>query len=341
MLEILSITEDEKNETVLGLLEHIKVRDERIAALETELARLKKLPKKPKLKASNIGKKDKSISKKKSAKGKKLQKSKELKIHKTITLTPLDLPPDAKLHSSHEYVIQDIKINLINTKYIREIYKTSDGKYLYASLPKHLKGHYGSEVRRYILYQHYALHIPQNAILKQLQAIGLLISAGTVNDILTKGNNLFHEEKKSLLKAGIENSSYITVDDTGMPHKGKKTYCINGYAIDYLKLSKFPQEKITLFERTQGKKFSKIPESDSQVKEQKKIISQIWKFYKLLKFYKEFPCYRNKVRLENIFDRIFCQKVQWNALTERLKLIHKNKKGLLLVLGRPEIPFSV
>ena len=56
MLEILSITEDEKNETVLGLLEHIKVRDERIAALETELARLKKLPKKPKLKASNIGK---------------------------------------------------------------------------------------------------------------------------------------------------------------------------------------------------------------------------------------------------------------------------------------------
>ena len=205
-----------------------------------------------------------------------------------------------------------------------------------------------------------------------MQAIGLLISAGTVNDIITKGNHIFHEEKKSLLKAGIENSSYITVDDTGMPHKGKngycthigndlfafykssdsksrlnfldilnqgkKTYCINGYAIDYLKLSKFPQEKITLFERTQGKKFSKIPESDSQVKEQKKIISQIWKFYKLLKFYKEFPCYRNKVRLENIFDRIFCQKVQWNALTERLKLIHKNKKGLLLVLGRPEIP---
>ena len=441
MLEILSITEDEKNETVLGLLEHIKVRDERIAALETELARLKKLPKKPKLKASNIGKKDKSISKKKSAKGKKLQKSKELKIHKTITLTPLDLPPDAKLHSSHEYVIQDIKINLINTKYIREIYKTSEGKYLYASLPKHLKGHYGSEVRRYILYQHYALHIPQNAILKQLQAIGLLISAGTVNDIITKGNHIFHEEKKSLLKAGIENSSYITVDDTGMPHKGKngycthigndffafykssdsksrlnfldilnqgkKTYCINGYAIDYLKLSKFPQEKITLFERTQGKKFSNtqewesflrnygimglghvrtateagligsitqtgfisntsivsdeapqfkvlvhglcwihterkinslIPESDLQVKEQKKIINQIWKFYKLLKFYKEFPRYRNKVRLENIFDRIFCQKVQWNALTERLKLIHKNKKGLLLVLGRPEIP---
>ena len=58
-----------------------------------------------------------------------------------------------------------------------------------------------------------------------MQAIGLLISAGTVNDIITKGNHIFHEEKKSLLKAGIENSSYITVDDTGMPHKGKNGYC--------------------------------------------------------------------------------------------------------------------
>ena len=44
MLNILSIKEGEKNNLVLGLLEHIKVRDDRITVLESELARLKKLP---------------------------------------------------------------------------------------------------------------------------------------------------------------------------------------------------------------------------------------------------------------------------------------------------------
>ena len=76
--------------------------------------------KKPKLKPSNIGKKDESISKKKFSGKKKSQGNKDIKIHRTITLTPPNLPANAKLHSSREYVVQDIEINLMNTKYIRE-----------------------------------------------------------------------------------------------------------------------------------------------------------------------------------------------------------------------------
>ena len=441
MLNILSIKEGEKNNLVLGLLEHIKVRDERIAVLESELARLKKLPEKPKLKPSNIGKKDESISKKKPSGKKKSQRNKDIKIHRTILLTPPNLPANAKLHSSHEYVVQDIEINLMNTKYIREIYKTPEGKYFYAHLPKGTKGHYGSEIKRFVLYQHYALHVPQNAILRQLQDIGIEISAGKISNILTKGNDVFHKEKASLLKAGMENSSYITVDDTGMPHKNKNGYCthigndfftfyessdsksrlnylkilnqgkeayrINGYAIDYLKSSKFPQDKTALLERAQGREFSDIskwesflkncsitgkghvrtateaglignitqtgfvknisivsdeapqfkvfvhglcwihterkvnsltPESDLQAKEQKKVIDQIWKFYKLLKLYKKCPRLHNRKRIENIFARLFTQKTAWPELNQALESIHKNKKELLLVLDRPKIP---
>ena len=442
MLNIFSIKDKDKNNIVLGLLEHIKVRDERISVLEAEVAHLKKLPDKPKLKPSNIGKKDKSISKKVSTGRKKVQKSKDIKIHKTVILKPPDLSPNAKLHSFREYVVQDIEINLMNTKYVREVYKTPEGKYLCAPLPEQLKSHYGPKVRRYILYQHYALHVPHNAIRKQLQDIGLKISSGTINDILTKSNDIFYKEKESLLKAGLENSSYVTVDDTGMPHNGKNGYCthignelftyfkssdsksrlnflkilnqgketrhINGYTIDYLKLSRFPQDKIALLARAQGRKFSDMsqwesflkncsitgeghirtateagligsitqtgyvrnisiisdeapqfkvfvhglcwihterkinsltPESELQAKEQKKIIDQIWKFYKLLKFYKKFPSHRNRKRIENIFDLLFSTpKVNWVALKDGLESIHKNKKELLLVMDRPEIP---
>ena len=226
MLDILSIKDHDKNEIVPGLLEHIKVCHERIAILESELARLKKLPEKPRLKPSNIGQKDKSISsRKKSFNKKRAHKSKELEIHKTIILEPTELPLDSKLRAFREYIVQDIEIKIVNTKYIRKIYSTSKGRWIYARLPDESKGHYGSEVKRYILYQHYSMHATQNAIVKYLKDIGLKISAGKVNDILTKDNDVFHEEKQSLLQAGIANSSYVTVDDTGMPHEGKNGYC--------------------------------------------------------------------------------------------------------------------
>ena len=92
MLNILSIKDQDKNDIVLGLPDHIRVRDKRIVTLESELARLKKLPEKPKLKPGNISKKDTSISKKRSSRRKRPQKSKDLIIHKTIILKPPDLP---------------------------------------------------------------------------------------------------------------------------------------------------------------------------------------------------------------------------------------------------------
>ena len=59
----------------------------------------------------------------------------------------------------------------------------------------------------------------------QLREMGVLISAGQLNNILIENKDSFHEEKDELLQAGIAATGQIQTDDTGARHSGK-----NGYA---------------------------------------------------------------------------------------------------------------
>ncbi|WP_343074995.1 hypothetical protein [sulfur-oxidizing endosymbiont of Gigantopelta aegis] len=62
-------------------------------------------------------------------------------------------------------------------------------------------------------------------IIQQLTELGFDISTGQINEILIHDKDHFHTEKNTLLTAGINNSTYIHVDDTGSRHDGKNGYC--------------------------------------------------------------------------------------------------------------------
>lgn len=68
------------------------------------------------------------------------------------------------------------------------------------------------------------------------------------------------------------------------------------------------------------------------------IRQQIWDFYNKLKTYKNNPTVKQKSVLAKRFDKIFQQKTCFSTLNCLLKRLYKNKKELLLVLQRPEIP---
>ena len=57
-----------------------------------------------------------------------------------------------------------------------------------------------------------------------------------------------------------------------------------------------------------------------------------------IKAYKESPDEKKKSLLEKQFDDIFIQETEFKNINKALQLIFKNKKELLLVLDRPEIP---
>ena len=62
-------------------------------------------------------------------------------------------------------------------------------------------------------------------LLEQLDHLGIDISAGQLNGILTEKKDIFHDEKTEVLLAGLEVSSYVQVDDTGARHQGHNGFC--------------------------------------------------------------------------------------------------------------------
>jgi len=65
---------------------------------------------------------------------------------------------------------------------------------------------------------------------------------------------------------------------------------------------------------------------------------QIWDLYTALKIYKQLPTSQLRAELIERFDNIFTDKTCFATLNKALLRLHHNKRELLLVLDRPEIP---
>lgn len=219
--------EDRNNPTVQLLLEIIRQQAEVIEQLKDEINRLKKHPRKPKIKPGNLEKKKKAKSKRGIRAGsEKKSKTVELEIHNEEKIEPDHIPAGSRFIDYRDFVVQDIKIEAYNTRYRLKVYETPEGEYIVGKLPENIDGkHFGPSLIRFILYQYYHCHVTQPLLLEQLHEIGIDISSGHLNNLLIEGKGDFHREKDDILSAGLEVSSYIHVDDTGARHKGKNGYC--------------------------------------------------------------------------------------------------------------------
>lgn len=103
-----------------------------------------------------------------------------------------------------------------------------------------------------------------------------------------------------------------------------------------------PQFKIlrhaSCWVHTERKISSLIPGTDKEVQLQNKALDHFWQFYRVLRLYQMSSKYRRKSELRALFDKLFTQKTKWSDLDEALEVIHKNAKGLLMVLDYPFIP---
>jgi hypothetical protein len=138
-----------------------------------------------------------------------------------------DPPPGSVCHGYEEYVVQELVLHGKVTRYLRERILTPDGHTLLAPLPDEvLPGrHFGPTLIGFILYQYHHCHVTQPLLLEQLWELGIDISAGQLNRLLTEDHDGFHQEKAALLTAGLAVSAYVGVDDTGARHQGHNGYC--------------------------------------------------------------------------------------------------------------------
>ena len=220
---------DLENPTIMLLIEIIHNQQEEISRLKDEIARLKGLPPRPKLRPSILeGNRSGKPGQNRSESGKKKRSVSRRQlpgIDEAQTVKAENVPPGSRFKGYERYRVQELIIAPWVIEYRRERWKTPDGRMIVAPLPKAVSGsHFGPGLRSFILHQHYDCAVTQNLIAKQLNQMGVRIGEGSVCRILLCDHDRLHSEKEALLAAGLK-SPFIHADDTGARHKGKNGYC--------------------------------------------------------------------------------------------------------------------
>jgi hypothetical protein len=94
-----------------------------------------------------------------------------------------------------------------------------------APMPAGITGHFGPELRRFVLAQCHQGQVTVPRLVAQLRAIGILISKRQVVRLLNEGRDAFLDEAREVLRAGLGAASWISVDDTGARHRRRNGVC--------------------------------------------------------------------------------------------------------------------
>ena len=136
-----------------------------------------------------------------------------------------ELPEDAQFKGYRSVVEQDIVIKTNNTEYkLKRYYSTSEGKTYEASLPDGAMPYFSANLKSWIIKWYFDSRMSESKIHQLLSDIGIQISRGHISNILTKDNDVFHNEKKEIVIAGINSSDYQHIDDTGARVAGQNHY---------------------------------------------------------------------------------------------------------------------
>ena len=210
---------------VVSLLGTVAQLEAKVAALTEEIARLKRLKGRSNLKPSGMEKGTDTPPAPSGGIGRPKRrdprppKSARLIVDEERVL-PLLPQPGWRFKGFKFYTVQDLVVETRVVRYWRPCYRTPEGKLVIAPLPPEVTGHFGANLVRYLLSQHYQCRVTMPLLRQQLQDFGILISAGQISNLLTKGHDAFHTEKAAVKQAGLETARWISVDDTGARHLG-------------------------------------------------------------------------------------------------------------------------
>lgn len=354
--------------------------DQRIKILElekklkdqnNELRRLKGEKPKPDIKAVSTS----ELEGRKKKKHQKSSKKDKIEIDETfeVDVDKDELPVDAKKIGTREVVIQDIKFERRNVKFIIQRYWSDElGKTIEADIPECYQGReFGPTLRSFIMYQHYKCRTPHNKIRQILSDLGVNISAGSISNILTNLDDEFESDLDSAVISATTLNNVICFDETSAKLNGHHYYTFgmsNEYfarystqarknkecALNSLDLShnkaKFivsddapnlkghlkSQQLCWVHEIRKYKLCDVYKRIESRTLEQ---IIKIWRgFYKLMKQYRRSPSFRKKEFIKQEFDRITSIKTMVKPIDEQLARTRAKHKNLLLFLKYPKLP---
>jgi len=261
-----------------------------IEALREEVARLKGLKGRPKLKPSGMEQATGAHAKGKRKVGRRGAKRSKVIIDKFEIIEAENVPAGSRRKGYKTFLFQDLIVQPRTVLFRRERWQTPSGDTIVAPLPSWVVSHFGPELKRFVLAQYHQGQTTVQRLCALLNGQGVSISRRQIMRLLNKGHSAFHQEAQEVLRAGLTRTPWITVDDTGARHKmqngvcthignnqfawfattrsknrlnfldrlaaGDTTHLINDAAIAYMRARKLPQTTIAVLMAHPDKRFA-------------------------------------------------------------------------------------
>jgi hypothetical protein len=211
---------------VVALFEQLAELRRTNAALRDEIARLKGGPRRPNIKPSGMEKATEPKPDKPAGEGdgKRGSTRSKLTIHEE-KIVKADAPAGSRFKGYTSFVVQDLVVRAHVTNFRCERWQAPDGKVVTAPLPPGIDGHFGPELRRFVLALYHQGQMTAPRLVTLLGSLGIFISKRQVVRLLNAGKDDFLTEARDVLRAGLSSAEWITVDDTGARHKAVNGFC--------------------------------------------------------------------------------------------------------------------
>ena len=213
---------------VLELLGEVAVLKQVVAEQRDEIARLKGGSGRPTIKPNKPSGMEQSSEQKAQSSGGMRRGRGGKKLSRVAVedrVVAAAVPAGSRFKGYENFIVQDLVIRPVAIRLRRERWLTPDGRTVVAPLPDGVDGHFGPELRRFVLAQHHQGQVTVARLVAQLEAFGLEISKRQVVRLLIDGQDRFVEEARAVLRAGLETAAWVTVDDTGARHKATNGFC--------------------------------------------------------------------------------------------------------------------
>src|SRR5258708_5200564 len=193
---------DDLKKLLIEALERIAVLTAENLSLREEVARLKGHKGRPPIKPSGMAQSGGGSAPKGGKRGRG-GRPRSNRVIDADVVVPATVPPGSRLKGYEDFVVQDLVLCSRVVRSRRERWLTPDGRTIIAALPAGVRGHFGADLRRYVLAQYHQGQVTVARLVAQLRAIGVAISKRQVVRLLNERQDSFVGEACAVLRAGL------------------------------------------------------------------------------------------------------------------------------------------